>query len=239
MLVDPKRAWEAQKSISALQKERAQQGVDTTVTVEDILSMPEISLPDVFEGWNVYDDLKKGQKASEGALEEAFGTLDERAIAARILLEGEIQLTQEIRDELVTKKLNKIVDILARNCVNPQTSLPHPPNRIQKAIEAAKVKIDPQKSAEEQAKDVLKAIQTIIPIRMESIEVALRIPASFAAKGYNLVARYAQITKEEWQKDGSWIAVVDLPSGQQAEFLDRINKLTHGRIETKVLKKSS
>ncbi len=239
MLVEPRKAWEAQKAIDALRKERGQKGQDTTVTVDDILKMPEIILNDIFEGWTVFEDLKKGQKAPDSMVEDEFGTNDEQKIAARMLLEGEIQLTQEIRDELIHQKLTKIVDILARNSVDPQTSRPHPPARIQKAIETARVKIDPQKPAEEQARDVLKAIQAVIPIRMETVEIAVRIPADFAAKGYNLVAKYGTITKEEWQKDGSWIGVMELPGGMQAEFLDRISKLTHGRVETKVLKKTS
>jgi len=98
------------------------------------------------------------------------------------------------------------------------------------------VKIDVMKSAEEQVDDVVKALRAIIPIKMEQVEMAIKIPSTFTAKGYHIVAQMAQIKKEEWQTDGSWVAVINLPAGLQMELLDKLNKLTHGRVQTKLLK---
>ena len=92
------------------------------------------------------------------------------------------------------------------------------------------------KNAEEQVDDIVKKVQSIIPIRMEQAELAIKIPTSFTAKGYNIVAQLSQIKKEEWQSDGSWVAVVSLPAGLQMELIDKLNKLTHGRVQTKLLK---
>jgi len=92
------------------------------------------------------------------------------------------------------------------------------------------------RSAEEQVDDVLKQIRAIIPIRMEQVEIAIKIPSTFTAKGYNVVAQLAQIKKEEWQSDGSWVSVVSLPAGLQMELIDKLNKLTHGRVQTKLIK---
>ena len=66
--------------------------------------------------------------------------------------------------------------------------------------------------------------------------MAIKIPTAFTAKGYNIVAQYVQIKKEEWQSDGAWVAVVSLPAGLQMELIDKLNKLTHGRVQTKILK---
>ena len=89
--------------------------------------------------------------------------------------------------------------------------------------------------AEEQVEDVLKQIQVVIPIRMESLKMAVKVPAKYAAKAYNVVAQIAQIKESEWQNDGSWIGVVSLPAGLQMELLDGLNSLTHGRVQTKLL----
>ena len=96
--------------------------------------------------------------------------------------------------------------------------------------------IDIIKNAEEQVDDVIKKIQAIIPIRMEQVEIAIKIPSSFTAKGYGIVAQLAQIKKEEWQSDGSWVSIINLPAGLQMELIDKLNKLTHGRVQTKLLK---
>ncbi len=42
--------------------------------------------------------------------------------------------------------------------------------------------------------------------------------------------------KEEWQKDGSWVVVVEMPGGLEQDFYDAINKVCHGNIESKVIK---
>ena len=83
----------------------------------------------------------------------------------------------------------------------------------------------------------MKQIQLIIPIRMESVEMVVKIPAVYAAKAYNTVEKYAQVKKSEWQTDGSWIGMISLPAGLQMEMLEKLNKLTHGRMQSKLLQK--
>ena len=73
---------------------------------------------------------------------------------------------------------------------------------------------------------------------MENVEMALKIPGSFAAKAYNVTERYGKIKQSEWQSDGAWVGIIDLPAGMEAEFLEKINKLTHGRVQIKILKRS-
>ena len=73
---------------------------------------------------------------------------------------------------------------------------------------------------------------------MENVELAVKIPASFAAKTYGTVEKYGAIKQSEWQNDGSWVGIMDLPAGLEAEFLEKINKATHGRAQTKILKRT-
>jgi len=206
------------------------------MTVEEIVNGNSIDLELVFESFMVFEDLRRGTKATDGDMEAVFNTKDRMTIASHILLNGEIQWTKTQREEEQQKKLKQIITIISKNSINPQNNKPHPYQRIEKAIEEAKVKVDLMRNAEEQVDDILKNIRTIIPIRMEQVEMALKIPSAFTAKGYNIVAQYAQIKKEEWQSDGSWAAVVSLPAGLQMELIDKVNKLTHGRVQTKILK---
>ena len=46
----------------------------------------------------IFKDIKKGEKASEKELKDAFGTTDVNEIVKKIVKEGEIQTTQEYRD---------------------------------------------------------------------------------------------------------------------------------------------
>jgi ribosome maturation protein SDO1 len=237
MLMDPEKAWEAKKLIREEINKRLKEGKEKSrLTVEEIINHKDIDLELIFESFIVFEDLRRGKKATDGDMEVVFNTVDGMKIGAYILLDGDIQWTQAQREEERQKKLKQIITIISKNAINPQNKKPHPYQRIEKAIEEAKVKIDLMRSAEEQVDDVVKSIRAIIPIRIEQVEMAIKIPTAFTAKGYNIVAQYVQIKKEEWQSDGSWVAVVSLPAGLQMELVDKLNKLTHGRVQTKILK---
>ncbi|MFX1276646.1 MAG: ribosome assembly factor SBDS [Promethearchaeota archaeon] len=235
MLMDPEKAWEAKKQIREEINNRLKAGKARPL-VQDILNNSAIDLELIFESFIVFEDLKRGRKATDGDMEAIFNTTDGRTISGHILLDGEIQWTQSQREEEKEKKLKQIITIISKNAINPQNKKPHPVQRIEKAISEANVKIDIMRSAEEQVDDIVKLIQTIIPIRMEQVQIAIKIPSTFTAKGYNIVAQYGQIKQEEWQKDGSWVSILSLPAGLQMELIDKLNKLTHGRVQIKPLK---
>ncbi len=237
MLMDPEKAWEASKYIREEINNRLKAGKEKSrLTVDEILKDPNINLEMIFENFTVFEDLRRGKKATDGDMEAIFETKDGIKISGFILLEGDIQWTRTQREEEREKKLKQIITIISKNAINPQNKKPHPYQRIEKAIGEANVKIDLIKNIEEQIEDIVKKIQPIIPIRMEQVEIAIKIPSSFTAKGYNIVAQLAQIKKEEWQSDGSWVSIISLPAGIQMELIEKLNKLTHGRVQTKLLK---
>ena len=237
MLMDPEKAWEAKKIIREEIDKRLKAGnVKSRMTGDELLNDQKIDLELIFESFTVFEDLRRGKKATDGDMEAVFETTEGMKIAAFILLDGEIHWTKAQREEERSKKLKQIINIISKNAINPQNKKPHPYQRIEKAIEEAKINIDLMRSAEEQVDDIVKSIRAIIPIRMEQVEMAIKIPSTFTAKGYNIVAQYAQIKKGEWQSDGSWVSVISLPAGFQIELIDKLNKLTHGRVQTKLLK---
>ncbi|NVM36758.1 MAG: ribosome assembly factor SBDS [Candidatus Lokiarchaeota archaeon] len=237
MLMDPEKAWEAKKLIREEINTRLKAGKEQSrLTVEELLNDRKIDLELIFESFTVFEDFRRGKKATDGDMEAVFNSTDGMTIAGHILLDGEIHWTKAQRQEEMQKKLKQIITIISKNAINPQNKKPHPYQRIEKAIEEANFKIDLMRNAEEQVDDVVKSIRAIIPIRIEQVEMAIKIPTAFTAKGYNVVAQYVQIKKEEWQSDGSWVAVVSLPAGLQMELIDKLNKLTHGRVQTKILK---
>ncbi len=237
MLMDPEQAWEAKKFIREEIENRLKSGKKKSrLSVDEILNSNKIDLGLIFESFTVFEDLRRGKKATDGDMEAVFNTTEGRRIAGQILIDGDMHWTKTQREDERKKKLKQIITIISKNAINPQNKKPHPYQRIEKAIEEAKVKIDLMRNAEEQVDDVVKGIRVIIPIRMEQVEMAIKLPSAFTAKGYNIVAQLAQIKKEEWQSDGSWASIVSLPAGLQMELIDKLNKLTHGRVQTKVLK---
>ncbi len=199
----------------------------------------KIDLREVLRGETIFEDALRSKKAPTDALEAAFGTIDEIEVARQILEKGALQLTAEQRREMIEKRRRQIIDIIVRNSINPKTGLPHPPARIESAMNEAHVVIDSTRTAEEQAREVVKALQPILPIRMEIQQLAVKVPPDFAPKAYGIVERVGTIAKDEWQTDGSWIAVIEVPGGLRGELIDALNNLTRGRAEIKILKKES
>ncbi len=185
----------------------------------------------------IFKDAHKGDRASEELIKEVFGTTDVNEVARQIVLKGQVQLTTEQRRKMLEEKKKRIVMEIARNAINPQTGAPHPPQRIELAMEEAKVHIDPLKSVEEQVPVVLKALRPIIPIRFEKVKIAVKVSGDMYGKIYGDLSKTGTILQEEWQKDGSWIGVVEIPAGMQGEFLDMLNKKTHGNVQTKILRR--
>ena len=103
-------------------------------------------------------------------------------------------------------------------------------------MEEARVSIDPFKSVEEQVKEVIKALRPLLPIRFEEIRIAVKLPPDYAARGYE-IKNAGMLEQDEWQKDGSWIAVVRIPAGIQEEFYDLVNKISKGNAETRIIER--
>jgi len=192
---------------------------------------------EVLKAEKIFSDAKKGMIASEHKLEELFGTSDPLEVAKIIIKEGEIQLTAEYREKKQEERRNKVINMIARNAIDPTTKLPHPPNRIEAAIKEAKVKIDEYRSPEEQIEDIVRKLQPIIPIKLEIEKIEVRIPSRYAPKVHSFVKSYCKITKEIWEDDRSWYGIVELPGGLVEEFFNKLNSLTKGDAETKIITK--
>jgi ribosome maturation protein SDO1 len=195
----------------------------------------QVGIEEVVAALYVFGNSARGTKASEEALLKVFHTTDFPAIARRIIEKGEIHLTAEQRKLMIEDKRRQVITFIARNAINPQTNLPHPPHRIEMAMEEARVNIDPFRHLDEQVKETVKALRPLLPIRFEELRIAVKIPADYAARAYGDISSAATIEKEEWQKDGSWICVVRIPAGIQNEFYDLINRITKGDGVVKIL----
>ncbi|MEM2123242.1 MAG: ribosome assembly factor SBDS [Candidatus Bathyarchaeia archaeon] len=183
----------------------------------------------------IYTDAGKGTRASSDNIEKFFGTQDVSKIAEKILRDGELLITAEQRRRLIEEKKKQIISFISRNCIDPRTNAPLPPLRIEQAIDKVKPLIDPFKPAEEQAKSIIDTIRREIPIKMENIKVAVKILPQYAAKAYGAAKNFGQITKEEWLRDGSWTALIEMPAGVYGSFIDKLGRITQGTIQVKQL----
>ena len=203
----------------------------------EVKSGKDVSLDELLASEEIYEDARKGLRVAGEKVNKTFGTNDLNTVIKKIIIEGEVQITTEQRREMLEEKRRAIANVISKRGVNPQTGLPHPPDRILRAMDKAKIRVELEKRVEEQIDGILKEIQTIIPIKFEKVQIAVKIPPSFAGKASNIMRSFGSLLKEEWSSNGSYISLIEIPAGIQQEFYDRLNNLTHGQVEVKIVKK--
>lgn len=195
-----------------------------------------VPLSEVLVADVIFTDANKGLRAPEKKLKEAFGTTDLLEIAKIILKRGTLQLTAQQRKRMIEEKRRQIIDFISRNAVDPRTKLPHPPTRIEQALEQVHFSIDPFRSVEEQANEAIKALRAVLPLSVEKISVAVRIPPEHAGKSYGVLKSFGTIKNEVWLTDGSLSVVLEMPAGLYGSFLEKMGKITRGNVDAKILK---
>ncbi len=219
--------------------------ISTVGTTFEVLVDPDLAMAlkggeavdirNVLASDKIFKDSKKGDAAAEETIKKAFGTTDVFNVASEIIRRGDVQVTTEQRRRMREQRLKQVVAIISKRAINPQTGLPHPPARIEAALEETRAHIDEFKGAEEQVTEIVKALRPILPLKFEMRRIAVKIPANWVGKAQHFVRKFGKLQKEEWLNDGSWAALVEIPAGIQMEFFEKLNDLTRGEVETKVV----
>jgi rRNA metabolism SBDS family protein len=183
----------------------------------------------------IYTDSGKGTRPSSEKLLKAFNTEDQTEIAQIILEKGDLNLTTDQRRKMVEDKKKQIVTFIAKTYVDPKTHLPHPPLRIEQAMKDGRVSVDPQKNVDEQVKDVVEKLRSIIALKSESLQLEIVIPAQFASQSYAVLKSVGSLKKEEWQNNGSLKAILEIPAAARPNVIDRLGSTGPFRPEQNVI----
>ena len=195
----------------------------------------EIDLMEYLAVEDVFNNARKGTRPTEDIIKKAFGTTDIKEVAQKIIAKGEVQITAEQRKEMLEAKKKQIVTYIAANAINPQSKLPHPPLRIELALDEAKFHADPFKPVDKQVEEAMRLLRPLIPIRFEKTKVAIRLKGDDYGKCYDDLIHFGIVEKEEWQADGSWIGVIEIPAGLITEMTNKLNSKTKGNAQVKAL----
>jgi ribosome maturation protein SDO1 len=188
----------------------------------------------VLEAEDIFKDSKKGERQSDDKIKKVFGTTEIAKVAEFMLKHGEVPITTEQRNKLLEEKRKQIVEIIAKNSIDPRTNAPNPPLRIENAMKEAKVSVDPFKGATEQIDDVVKKITIIMPIKFAVAKIEVIVPAEYTNRSFGTLKKYG-LKSEQWLPNGNLQATLEFPAGMQTEFFDRINSATQGKAIVKVL----
>ncbi len=184
----------------------------------------------------IYTDSGKGTKPSAEKLLKAFKTEDLTEIAKIIMQKGDLNLTTDQRRKMIDDKKKQIVEFIVKTYVDPRTHLPHPPIRVELAMKDGRVSVDPQKSVDEQVKDIVEKLRSIIALKSENMELEIIIPAQYASQSYAVLKSVGTLKKEEWQNNGSLKAILEIPAAARPNVIDRLGSITKGSASVEVMK---
>jgi ribosome maturation protein SDO1 len=183
----------------------------------------------------IYTDSGKGTRPSAEKLLKAFNTEDQSLIAEIIMQKGDLNLTTDQRRKMIEEKRKQIVHFIAKTYVDPKSHLPHPPLRIEQAMKDGRVSIDPQKNVDEQVKEIVDKLRSIIALKSESLQLEIVIPAQFASQSYAVLKSVGSLKKEEWQNNGSLKAILEIPAAARPTVIDRLGSITKGSATVEVV----
>ncbi len=182
-----------------------------TVPLDDLLATDE-----------VWHDVKNGERPTVEKLEAVFGTTELETCVKKIIIEGSIQLTTDQRKKMIEEKTRQVIADICMLGIDPQTKMPHPPQRVENALIEARFKADPFKPVEKQVKDAVAMIRELIPITFTTVKLAFMIPGVNYGSVYSMVRE--EILKEEWQSNGDWVFTVEIPAGMKNDYIAKIGK---------------
>lgn len=188
-----------------------------------------IDVKEIVQSQTVFENANKGLKASEDKVKSVLGDKP----AEKVIKDGELHLTADQRKKLIEDRKNRIIEHIQQNSVDPKSGSPHPRQRIELAMDQAKVSVDISENIETQIQKIIKSIRTIIPLSFDKVKMKISIPAKYAGSTYSaLKNRYSSsMKKEEWQNDGGINIELEVVGGAKSGIYSLINKLTNGEAE--------
>ena len=100
----------------------------------------------------------------------------------------------------------------------------------------ARISIDPHKSVDDQVKDIVEKLRSIIALKSENLNLEIIVPAQYASQSYAVLKSVGSLKKEEWQNNGSLKAILEIPAAARPNVIDRLGSITKGSATVEVMK---
>jgi len=189
--------------------------------------LEDLKAEDILTVTEIYINADAGNIANKDVLAAVFESEDKRAIAIKMIKEGDVEVTVEQRRKISEQKLAQIITAIQQNAVDSRTKAPIPRERIELAIDQVNFKVDLYQPIEKQVQEAVRKIQPILPLSFEKLKLLVVVPPEYAPRSYGLLKKL-QSQKLEYRDDGSLEAVVELSASKKPEFFSQINNLTKG-----------
>jgi len=201
--------------------------VDPDLAKESKLKGKEHEIERLLFVQEVFTDAGAGERASTDQLEAEFDTRQIMEAAEQVFEEGQMQLTTDQKAEIRQEKYRKLIDMIARRVQNPQTGNPHPPKRIENALDDTNFHVQAMDDIEEKFDEAVDLLKPIIPISLEEKTMAVKIPNDKTGKAYDILQQKTDLEEEQWGND-YFYAKITMPAGVLQDLMRDIQKVTGG-----------
>ena len=92
-----------------------------------------------------------------------------------------------------------------------------------------------KKNVEEQVKEIVEKLRSIIALKSENLNLEIIIPAQYASQSYAVLKSVGSLKKEEWQNNGSLKAILEIPAAARPNVIDRLGSITKGSASVEVI----
>ncbi|KAJ1666151.1 hypothetical protein IW140_001821 [Coemansia sp. RSA 1813] len=196
----------------------------------------EKDIDEVLQIHQVYMNVSKGQVAKTEELRKCFKTEDVDEVIKEILMKGEQQVSDKERQHQQSNILRDIATVVADMCVNPNTQQPYTVTMIEKAMADIHFSVNHNRSAKQQALDVIRQIQehNTIPISRAQMRIRVVMSAKDAKRIRDSVMELvASVEDEERGEEYELVCLID--PGQYRTLGDLISSETKGAGEVVIL----
>ena len=181
-----------------------------------------VNLDDFMAVEDVFHDARQGERPAVEDLVSTFGSEDVAEATRTILKRGSIQLTTAQRKARVEAMRQRILHHIHSEAVDPRTKSPHPRARLERAG-GKPLLCGSFKRLEAQVKDAINVLKPLLPLSFERIKLAFKVNGSAYGRAHQMLR--SDLKREEWLSDGSWVAVVEVPTARKADLIGEVMRL--------------
>ncbi|KAI9471678.1 hypothetical protein LPJ78_000609 [Coemansia sp. RSA 989] len=196
----------------------------------------EKDIDEVLQIHQVYMNVSKGEVAKTDVLLKCFKTDDVDKVINEILMKGEQQVSDKERHHQLDNMFRDIATVVVEMCINPNTQQQYTVTMIEKAMSDIHYSVNTNRSAKQQALDVIRQLQEQGTIPIARAQMRVRIVLS-AKDGKRLKPSIEElISKMEDEERGEEHEYTCLIApGKYRQVTELVGRETRGAGEVAIL----
>ncbi|KAJ1729237.1 hypothetical protein LPJ61_003621, partial [Coemansia biformis] len=196
----------------------------------------EKDIDEVLQIHQVYMNVSKGQVAKSDVLQECFGTDNVDEVISEILQSGEQQVSDKERHHQLDNMFRDIATVVVEMCINPSTQQPYTVTMVEKAMSDIHYSVNTNRSAKQQALDVIRQLQDngAFPIARARMRIRIVLPAKDGKRLRPAILEIvASVEDEERGEEHEYICLVE--PGKYRAITELVGSETRGAGEVVII----